>query len=688
MGLFLPSTPHRPSLPGCGAPRQQAMWRVSSAGLLIALAHTSATLAQSVASIGTSADVKGISADGSMVVGRSSETGAAFVWTSTGIESLGYADSTAYAVSADGTVVVGDSLVDGGYYRAFRWVDGDMKILALSSDGDSNAYGISDDGKTIVGRVEVTDGNFTPAYWTDDGDVLSFLDEGAKGTAYGVNGDGTVIVGQYESTMGKSVAFRWTTDGFDPIAGPSNTSVARAVNPQGNVVVGSKTGMDGYEMAFRWTKDTSTAWELGVVDPSTRTSSIAYAVNAVGNVVVGTSWNAIDDTAYTAFYWKEGPGLWSLAEVLAFSGVDLDDWILESATGVSADGTIVVGTGVDASGEDIGYIARVGVDAVESLAAERTAGVSTSGGGSSVSGLITTDVLLRSALSMTALTEAGNDYLDRLLQAHSASVSTCTDCVFSSGLGGTLRGDDPAATLLVGGKRELQPGITFGGSFATFATETPLVYDGSIGTIGNVATVFAKATTSLGLTFSGTISGNMFAADITRGYLNGNAPAASHGGTSGRGIGASFTVAWTYPVTERFTLTPFTGVSAAVTQVDGWTESGGPFPAIFAPIVDPLAVQRLGGTARVGASDRLQLWGELAWAHRYNSSTTGISATVLGASDIAVGGAVVEQDWIEVSAGIDMPIFDDAATLSASLTASLTPTETFFQLRSGVSQRL
>jgi len=109
-----------------------------------------------------------VSADGSVVVGKSENAAGrfhAFRWTeSGGMQDLGTLPggrySYAFAVSADGSVVVGWATNAAGYDRAFRWTaSGGMQDLnttyaSLLGNGSElrSAYAISPDGRYIVGR--------------------------------------------------------------------------------------------------------------------------------------------------------------------------------------------------------------------------------------------------------------------------------------------------------------------------------------------------------------------------------------------------------------------------------------------------------------------------------------------------------------------------------------------------------
>ena len=72
--------------------------------------------------------------------------------------------SVAYAVSADGRVVVGYAETDLGDYQAFRHNEGDTKMtnlgtLKADNSGSSYAFAVSADGRVVVGYAETDLGN-------------------------------------------------------------------------------------------------------------------------------------------------------------------------------------------------------------------------------------------------------------------------------------------------------------------------------------------------------------------------------------------------------------------------------------------------------------------------------------------------------------------------------------------------
>ena len=81
------------------------------------------------------------------------------------------------------------------------------------------------------------------------------------------------------------------------------------------------------------------------------TYSNANGVNADSTVVVGYS----DSTSgQQAFRWMSSTGMRSIRDLLVASGVNMTGWTLDNATGVSADGSVMVGTGTDPSAQNEG----------------------------------------------------------------------------------------------------------------------------------------------------------------------------------------------------------------------------------------------------------------------------------------------------------------------------------------------
>ncbi|HKQ49621.1 MAG TPA: hypothetical protein VJZ71_16230 [Phycisphaerae bacterium] len=176
--------------------------------------------------------------------------------------------------------------------------------------------------------------------------------------AYGASGDGEIVVGESMSASSSpyTEAFRWTEASgmiaLGDLPGGRFESIANAISADGSTIVGmSSSGnshtSDGYFEAFRWTITTGLV-PLGDF-PGGFFESRALGTSADGSLIVGSS---IGSTGYRAFIWDTQYGMRDLAQVLTQEyGLDLSGWILSSASAVSSDGTTIVGTGYNPSGE-------------------------------------------------------------------------------------------------------------------------------------------------------------------------------------------------------------------------------------------------------------------------------------------------------------------------------------------------
>ncbi|HVP28588.1 MAG TPA: PEP-CTERM sorting domain-containing protein [Myxococcota bacterium] len=297
-----------------------------------------------------------VSADGSTVVGVSVTDHPnlgeeAFRWTASGgMVGLGFLpeENASYAngVSADGSVVVGNTGLSFG--EAFRWTaSGGMVGLGFLPGGvDSQAYGISADASVVVGAS----GGQAFRWTASSGMVgLGTLPRGTASNAYGVSADGSVVVGIGDTARNGPVqAFRWTASGGMVGLGflPGGiSSWATAVSADGSTVVGINFS-EGIGAAFRWTAND------GMVDIGSTLGvfSAAEAVSGNGSVIVGAY--EPDNHFRHAFIWDNTHGARDLQQVLTADGLDLTGWTLQDALGISADGQTIVGAGIGPDGEE------------------------------------------------------------------------------------------------------------------------------------------------------------------------------------------------------------------------------------------------------------------------------------------------------------------------------------------------
>ena len=177
----------------------------------------------------------------------------------------GYFSSTAYGVSADGSVVVGRGYSASGF-EAFRWTPADNMVSLGDLEGDgvqSLAFGVSADGTVVVGAGASASG-FEAFRWTQAGGMVGLgdLPGGSFGSwANGVSADGTVVVGHSNSASG-SEAFLWSAatgmqnlktvlvnDYGLNLTGWTLTE-AKGISADGKVIVGYGTNPSGQTEAW------------------------------------------------------------------------------------------------------------------------------------------------------------------------------------------------------------------------------------------------------------------------------------------------------------------------------------------------------------------------------------------------------------------------------------------------------
>ena len=298
-------------------------------------------------------DVSGISGDGSTIAGygwicttfnangscQSAGDVRAFRWTPAGgYQTLGSPGTSDFfgsgAVSSDGSVIVGEH-PQPGQYAAFRWTAATGMVgLPMNI-----AAAVTPDGQMVAGgdnwwKTTGQTGTFGP--------FPGFQDQteayGLAGTAQAPVAVGGAIKGSTASGPADH-AFRWTPAtglqdlGLLPGGGQS---VATAISADEKVVVGEAT-VNGLWHAFRWTAAT------GMVDLGTLggAESAAFAVNGDGSVIVGSSLTSGSTGSDHPFRWTAKTGMQDLTKLVNAP----QRLILQSAVGVSQDGTVITGNG-------------------------------------------------------------------------------------------------------------------------------------------------------------------------------------------------------------------------------------------------------------------------------------------------------------------------------------------------------
>lgn len=270
----------------------------------------------------------------------------AFRWSiPSGMVDLGIPASVTFS-SGNSMDHAGLGVAGNGGNKLFRWtVSGGPQNLGLlpGAIGGGLATGISGDTNIVVGWSGTPSGNIYGVKWTSPGTMIQLpsLPGGSFGNAaYGISSDGSTIVGGSTWTGSGYRAVRWLPGNIIQNLGalPGATdSRAYSISKNNGVIVGDCQIPTGDRM-FRWI---GAMQNLGT--PSGTTDSYAFSTNYDGKVVTGRGKVGLND--YRAAYWSTTVGMQNLATYFTSLGGNLTGWVLNTAWGVSNDGSAIAGTG-------------------------------------------------------------------------------------------------------------------------------------------------------------------------------------------------------------------------------------------------------------------------------------------------------------------------------------------------------
>jgi probable HAF family extracellular repeat protein len=625
----------------------------------------------------------------------------AFYWDGTRLVSVGGLDrnvnAMAMAISGDGTTIVGQSIDPYVRARAFRWTarDGiiDLGTLRTGNGGNSIANDASHDGRIVVGQAAADDGLELGFAWvmgastgqSDDGQMFALvaLPGGVGSAAHGVSADGRFAVGisqQPSAGVPANRAVVWHLSGIESghsvpitilrdLGGP--TSEANAVSDNGSVIVGSAETATRYVRAVRWTGAAAGGWELeelGILDGGV--DSYATVVSGDGRIVGGYS-NDVDGRAF-AFRWEEDGGMVYLGDFLLEHGVDVGTLRLEDLLSLSSNGAVMGGMMEDENGNKHAFIARVAYDPDPEPEPEPNPEPVPG------SGLMNVDEYHRSLFATTQMANAGQ-YLAWLPMngAHHRPLmrqgSLSEDsCVWATG-DLAHHGDSNTGLGLaeIGGCVDLFGGnVRAGLGVGTSHAWQSLPAGGSSRLAGQyvVGEVdWQPDGTPLLLSLTGMLGG--WQANIHRGYSNGAATAYSDGQTQlGSGV-IRLRADWLEAASiGSTTINPWASVAVGRTDIGGYVESGGPFPARFDAQSLVSHEFRVGVTAVTEFSDTTSLSTTIEVAHRAGTAPAA-RGNVIGLFDFNLGGGNQAQTWARIGADLDHQISNNAM-LSLSVNAA------------------
>ena len=286
-------------------------------------------------------------------------------------------NSAAMGISRNGQYVVGYGASASTGYEGFRWQDlngngvadpGEMIGLGLLPGlSASHAMAVTNAG-TVTGYAENPgSGPGTQAFiWQDDnmngqsdpGEMRVLPDlpgGGVYNSGYAFSGDNRTIVGTANDGTYPFDAARWVrgAGGNWEASSLGQVGVGHAVSHDGSVIVGFMNTSQGQE-GFVWTGAT------GMVPISDFAGGRVWSnlddVTDDGSVAVGFGETA---SRQEALIWDRINGIRSVQDFLGGYGLDLAGWTLLAATGISRDGSTIIGFGINPSGYTEAWVAQV-----------------------------------------------------------------------------------------------------------------------------------------------------------------------------------------------------------------------------------------------------------------------------------------------------------------------------------------
>ncbi len=277
------------------------------------------TVGQGVELVGTSLGtthevrIRDLSASGTRVIGSvlsGAVSSEGFLWdASTGTQLLGDliggTASTPTGISDDGTVIVGWSASAQLDSEAFVWIEG-QGMIGLGAGGPDSpyfnwtrAYAVSADGSLVMGESASANGVET-FLWTQAGG-MQVIDNGQTLWPL-VSSDGTIIAGTQAGPIGQgNQPILWTAQGVTVLGNaPGHVNgQPRAMDALGTVVVGTGASQDNCTALepWIWTPNSGTLilkdylLSRGAAGLDDWCLVVCTSISADGNVLTGTGFD-------------------------------------------------------------------------------------------------------------------------------------------------------------------------------------------------------------------------------------------------------------------------------------------------------------------------------------------------------------------------------------------------------------
>lgn len=612
----------------------------------------------------TNIEASKLSADGKTVIGTygdSSGVTSAFLWTKAdgyvGIGLLGGQQMAVGGVSADGSAVVGTASDFVGYSQGYYWSKATeiVGIGYLAGGSRSSARAISANGSTVVGWSDTISSDRQAVMWKADQQILSALDRDglyASSSADLVNRNGTIIAGSGSGGSSGQRAFVWMTeDGMKDIGdlGGGSTYLT-AMDDSGEFLVGFSQTANNENHAFRYdafSQSPLAMRDLGVMDGGN--SSYAKDISGDGSVVVGEA-NDVDNV-FHGFRWTEETGMQTVEQWLAHNGANIGNVTTRSADFVSADGNVIMGTASDYTA----YIARLGSGLINPEKFLQTVG-----GTSNVAvgyGISSANTIMFGAQGepMRNLLATGQKAVWGTLDAGHDDSDVASGALGLGEFGFGYGIADGVTARLSGGGTFTKQDLEDGGDVRQRGFYLSPEVSANVG--GNIY-VTAGAYWGRG------------SIDSHRGYLNGAVTDFSDGSTNSETWGAKLRFDWLNAVTINDTaITPYAALSYTHTKVDGFNETNGSFPVSYDASEDHSTVVRIGADFVRPLTEKVRLLAKAEADYQFENRTAATSGTIIGISDFSLDGQDQKQFWLRGGIGAEFDV-GKASTASVMVNAT------------------
>jgi probable HAF family extracellular repeat protein len=606
---------------------------------------------------------RAVSGNGATVVGNDTSTGVLRAFQIVGgTRSLLDLDmngsfSQAAAVSANGLVIVGHTDIAGLIYAAI-WNNSALTTLPLGIYDEMRATAVSADGLTVVGFSVDNLARTDAFYRISTNNAVSLAAEfgSLHSQATGVSGNGSLIVGtlsdDFFGTPFVRRGFIHTVGGSHTVINPSATGPAAfssrtfaemtAISSDGSTSIGYAYSVPGLPLGdalgFRRASN-GTITSLGTLGGAW---SIPNAISANGAVIVGQSANGSSEEA---FVYQNG----------TMTGLGfLTGGSSSNATGVSADGSVIVGFG-DVTGGAIHaftYANQTLLDATEWMRSLNGPG-GLSAMANNLSSVPLEGAHHRPLMSYDGMGKQRQFWATGDFGASSRQTDRRTsygEVGASQAYGETLVG------VAVGTALQTQD-LLFGGD-AKITGQTFMA---------EIDTRLADKESILSLL----VLRGEWDAQTARGYVTGGGNDISRGQTDMDTT--TVRVRYDGPTqkfTGNFTAAPYASFALTRVRTDGFAESGGSFPATFDAHGHTAKESRLGLLTKFVAGPATTIRVTAEWIHRFDDAgdvLSGVNQTTSGA--FAVAGLAPTKDQARFGFDVDHKLSADTM-LSLSIHAA------------------